>query len=92
MTYPVLYGIEADPGFAAFWNAYDGSAERVAEIAGRLAELGAREATAKFVRDESETALAVLREALASVQDGTPAAADRSALFSLVERMITRVR
>lgn len=92
MTYPVLYGIEADPGFADLWNAYDGSAGRVAEIADRLAEAGAREATAKFVREESETALAVLRDALASVPDGAPAAADRSALFSLVERMITRVR
>lgn len=73
-------------------NAYDGSAGRVAEIADRLAEAGAREATAKFVREESETALAVLRDALASVPDGAPAAADRSELFSLAERLITRVR
>ena len=42
--------------------------------------------------DLSETALAVLRDALASVPDGAPAAADRSELFSLAERLITWVR
>lgn len=91
-TFPIIFALGKSAEFSDFWQAYDGSEEKVGEIRDRLEALGAREATRTRVREESGAARAILAELFGA--DGSAAGidADRAALIELIEFLMTRDR
>ena len=55
----MVYTAERDPEFRKRWEAYDGSAERVAEFAGMMEKAGApeylQEKSQNYIREARET-------------------------------------
>lgn len=92
MTFPILYGVENSAEFADFWAAYDGNADQVGKVADRLEAIGAREATAARVIEESTAARKILTDTLAQNEGGTDAQADRIAMLEIVDKLMTRDR
>lgn len=92
MTFPILYGVENSKEFAQFWSKYDGDAGQVAEIAERLANIGAREATAQRVFEESTAARTLLTGILDRTAGNAAAQADGAELLRIVDKLMTRER